>query len=407
MKFNYVAQTKEGKDKTGVVDASGLEEAKRRLLEEDLVLLSVEPVIKRKKAIIVIPFISRVSFLDKFLFVKHLAMMIKTGLPLREAIVEIKEQTRSGRFKKVLDDIISQIDNGKSLADSLSRHPAVFDELFVNLIKAGEASGTLEDNLKYLTLQLEKAHDLGKKIKAALLYPALILISTFGLVAALALFIMPKLIPLFESFDIELPLPTRILLWLIRIIQNYSFFVIFWVLLFALIFIFVSRLRSVKAINHRIILKLPLIKGLNKNINLAYFARTLGTLVKSGVPIVEAFNITARTLSNVVYQEQLKKVTLRIQRGEAIATYFRKKPELFPPVFSRMISVGEKTGKLEESLFYLADFYEKEVDNITKNISTILEPFLLIIIGVLIGFIAVSIIMPIYEITHSLSGLRR
>jgi type IV pilus assembly protein PilC len=407
MKFNYIAQTKKGEGKTGVIDASGLEEAKKRLLEEDLVLLSIEPIIKRKKAIIVIPFISRVSFLDKFLFVKHLAMMIKTGLPLREAIVEIKEQTRSKKFKKVLDDIISQVDNGKSLADSLSRHPAVFDELFVNLIKAGEASGTLEDNLKYLALQLEKAHDLGKKIKAALLYPALILISTFGLVAALALFIMPKLIPLFESFDIELPLPTRILLWLIRIIQNYSLFVIFWVLFLALVFIFISRLRSVKTINHRIILKLPLIRKLNKNINLAYFARTLGTLVKSGVPIVEAFNITARTLSNVVYQEQLKKVTLRIQRGEAIATYFRKKPELFPPVFSRMISVGEKTGKLEESLFYLADFYENEVDSITKNISTVLEPFLLIIIGVLIGFIAVSIIMPIYEITHSLSGLRR
>jgi type IV pilus assembly protein PilC len=407
MKFNYIAQTKKGEGKTGVIDASGLEEAKKRLLEEDLVLLSIEPIIKRKKAIIVIPFISRVSFLDKFLFVKHLAMMIKTGLPLREAIVEIKEQTRSKKFKKVLDDIISQVDNGKSLADSLSRHPAVFDELFVNLIKAGEASGTLEDNLKYLALQLEKAHDLGKKIKAALLYPALILISTFGLVAALALFIMPKLIPLFESFDIELPLPTRILLWLIRIIQNYSLFVIFWVLFLALVFIFISRLRSVKTINHRIILKLPLIRKLNKNINLAYFARTLGTLVKSGVPIVEAFNITARTLSNVVYQEQLKKVTLRIQRGEAIATYFRKKPELFPPVFSRMISVGEKTGKLEESLFYLADFYENEVDSITKNISTVLEPFLLIIIGVLIGFIAVSIIMPIYEITHSLSRLRR
>jgi len=169
---------------------------------------------------------------------------------------------------------------------------------------------------------------------------------------------------------------------------------------------FISRFRTVRSLNHRIILRLPLARKLSQNVNLAYFARTLGTLIKSGVPIVEAFNITAKTLSNVVYQKQLKEAVLRIQRGEPIATYFKKKTRLFPPIFSRMISIGEKTGKLDESLFYLAEFYEKEVDETTKNLSTILEPVLLIIIGILIGFVAISIIMPIYEITHGLSGFR-
>lgn len=407
MKFSYTAQTKEGKSKTGIINAPNLEGARKILLEKDLILLSVEPVIKQKKTEIAFSFLGRVSFLDKLLFVKHLGMMIKAGLPLREGVVEIKEQTRSRKFKKILDNIVSHLDNGESLANSLARYPVVFDELFINLIKAGEASGTLEENLKYLAAQLEKTYGLRKRIKAAMLYPALILTSTFVLVGALAVFILPKLIPLFESFDVELPLPTRILLWLIKTGQNYGLYVVFWILFLFGLFLFISRFRFVKAINHRIILRLPIARRLTRNVNLAYFSRTLGTLIKSGVPIVEAFNITKKTLSNVVYQDELDKVIVRIQRGEPIVTHFRKKPRLFPPIFARMISIGEKTGKLDESLFYLADFYEKEVDDISKNLSTILEPVLLIIMGILIGFIAISIIMPIYEITHSLSGLRR
>jgi len=362
---------------------------------------------KNKKRKFTLPFLGQISYLDKFLFTKHLGMMIKTGLPLRESVFEIREQTGSRKFKKILDDVISHLDNGESLADSLSKHPAAFDELFVNLIKAGEASGTLEENLKYLILQLEKNHDLKKKIKAALLYPILILSSTFVLVGVLAIYILPKLIPLFESFEIELPLPTRILLWALKVAQNYGLGIFILVLFFIFIFIFISRFRTVKKINHIIILRLPVMGKLNRNVNLAYFSRTLGTLIKSGIPIIEALNITANTLSNIIYQEQLKKSISRVQHGEEIASYLKTKPKLFPPVFSRMISIGEKTGKLDDSLLYLAKFYEKEVDDTARNFSTILEPLLLIFIGLIIGFIAVSIIMPIYQITHGLSGLRK
>ena len=334
-------------------------------------------------------------------------MMIKAGLSLREAVVEVKEQTNSKKFKKVLGSVIRQLNNGKSLAESLSRHPDVFNKIFVNLIKAGEASGTLEENLGYLDSQLEKSYDLRKKIKAAMLYPIIILIAATGLVGVLSVFVLPKLIPLFESFNVELPLPTRILLWLIKSFQAYGFFIFGGIAFLVVFFAFISRFKPVKNINHRIILRLPIVGKLNKKINLAYFARTLGVLIKSGIPIVESFDITASTLNNVVYQKQVKKAALEVQRGEQIAKYFKARPRLFPSIFSRMISVGEKTGKLDESLLYLAEFYEKEVDDATKNLSTVLEPILLVIIGFIVGFIAVSIIMPIYKITHNLSGLRR
>jgi len=407
VKFNYIAQTKTGKKRTGTVEASDLKKAKEKLLEKDWILVSIDSVEKKKKRKNIFPFLGRISFLDKFLFVKHLGMMIKAGLPLREAIFEIQEQTGSRKFKRVLDDIISCLDNGESLADSLAKHPAVFDELFVNLIKAGEASGTLEENLKYLISQLEKNHDLKNKVKAALFYPALILSSTFALVGILAIYILPKLLPLFESFEIQLPLPTRILIWVIRLFQNHGFIIFIQIIVLILIFVFISRFRSVKKINHRILLRLPIIGKLNRNVNLAYFSRTLGTLIGSGIPIIEALNITANTLTNAIYREQLKASIVRIQHGEEISSHLKTKPNLFPPVFCRMINVGEKTGKLDDSFIYLARFYEKEVSDTARNLSTILEPLLLIIIGLVIGFIAVSIIMPIYEITHGLSGLRR
>jgi len=407
MKFRYSVQTKEGEIKEGIIDAFDLKEAKRILLEKDLIIFSLEPIKEKKKKKIRIPFFGKVSLFDKLLFAKHLRMMIKSGVPLREAILEIQKESASKKFRAILKKVVEDLDNGESLSRSLSRYPYVFDDLFVNLIKIGESSGTLEKTLEYLVQQLERSYDLRKKITSAMLYPALILIATFVLIGILAFFVFPKLIPLFEGFNIELPLPTRILLWFIKTMKVYGFLLVGLIIFFVSLFFFLSRLRPIKLVNHRIVLGLPIIGRFTRNVNLAYFARTLGTLVKSGVPIVEALDITANTLNNLVYQRYLKKSISRIQRGEEVVSFLRDNPKLFPPIFSRTVSAGEKTGRLEESLFFLAEFYEKEIDNAAKNLSQILEPILLIIIGTIVGFIAVSIIMPIYKIAHTLSGLRR
>lgn len=351
-----------------------------------------------------IPFIDRVSHLDKLLFAKHLSTMIKAGLSLREGVATIQEQISSKKFKKVLDDVIKQLDNGQSLADSLARHPRVFSELFINMVKIGEASGTLEENLGHLALQLEKSYDLRRKVKAAMIYPVLVLVSTFGLGGALALFVLPKLVPLFKSFDIKLPMSTRILLWITETFQNYGFYVILFLCFLVGVLVFLSRLGSVKSNSHKLILKVPVVGKVVRDVNLARFSRTLGTLLKSGISIVEALNITAGTLGNMSYQVQTKAMALKVQRGQEIAAYLKDRPKLFPPTLSHMISVGEKTGNLEDSLLYLAEFYEKEVDSATKNLSVILEPMLLIFIGIIVAFIAVSIITPIYQLTRGLRG---
>ena len=345
-----------------------------------------------------------ISHLDKLLFTKHLAMMIKAGLPLREGVATIQEQTRSRKFKRILNDIIKRLDNGESLAKSLTRHGKAFSGLFINMIEIGEKSGSLEKNLEYLAEQLEKSYNIKRKVMAAMIYPAVILFSTFILGAGLAIFILPKLIPLFKSLRVTLPLSTRILLLITELIQNYGLFIFLGIIVFLILAFLLSRLKLIKFINYQVLLKIPIAGKASKNLNLSLFSRTLGILIKSGISIVEALDISADTLGNLIYKREVKRVSLKVQNGKQISTYLKTKSKLFPATFSRMIMVGEKTGNLEESLIYLADFYEKEVDNTTQKLSTILEPVLLIIIGFIVGFIAISIITPIYQITKGIHG---
>jgi len=345
-----------------------------------------------------------ISHLDKLLFAKHLSVMIKAGLPLREGVVTIGEQAKSGSFKKILGDVVKHLDNGESLADSLARHGKKFSDLFVNMIRMGEESGNLENNLEYLAEQMEKSFTLRRKVIAALIYPAIILVATFGLGGALSVFILPKLIPLFKSLRVDLPASTKFLLWFTELIQNYGFYVLGGIVLVVIFFILISRLRPVKLVNHAVLLKTPVAGTISKNFNLALFARTLGVLIKSGVPIVESLDIASTTLNNLIYQNQIKEISSKIQKGKQMSVYLKTKKNLFPLTFSRMVEVGEKTGNLEESLTYLAGFYEKEVDNTTQKLSTVLEPVILIVIGLIVAFLSISIITPIYQLTRGLRG---
>lgn len=349
-----------------------------------------------------IPLINQVSFLEKVLLAKNLALMIKSGLPLRESIAVIQEQTKSRTFKKVLDKVIKNIDNGQSLADSLARHPRVFDSLYINMIRIGEESGTLEENLEHLSLQLEKSYQLRQKVQAAMIYPSIILLATIILSSALTLFVLPQIVPIFKSFNIQLPMTTRILIGFTEITQNYGPYILILLAFFIFFLILISRLPAVKLLIHKTILRLPVIGSISRSVSISHFSRTLGILLKSGIPVTEALDITRATLTNLVYQKELVRLTAQVQRGKTISNYLKKKEALFPLMTSRMLSVGEKTGKLDETLSYLGNFYEAEVDKSTKDLSAVLEPILLLTIGLAVGFIALAIISPIYEISRGL-----
>lgn len=346
---------------------------------------------------------SKVPFLDKLLFTKHLATMVKAGIPIAEALATLVDQTKSKVFKKVLAGVLADVENGQSLAKSLEKFPKVFDRFYTSLIEIGEESGTLEENLDFLAKQLAKNYALRKKIQAAMLYPGLVFTATFIMGGFIALFVLPKLVDFFSAFEIELPITTKILLFFANTMKNYGVLIFAGLVLFLFVSSLILHLPKVKPWWHKVILKFPLFGEMLAYGQLARFARNLGTLIKSGVPVTKSLETTAATLNNLKFQTDLEEINQYLTKGKNIGDALdNKKYAEFPPLVSKMVSVGEKTGKLEDTLLYLGDFYEDEIDNISKNLTTILEPVLLISIGLVVGFVALAIISPIYELTGSI-----
>lgn len=336
-------------------------------------------------------------------FTKHLATMLKAGIPINEALETLQKQTRHAYFQKVLSEIIDDLTNGSALADALKKHPSVFDQFYVSMVEVGEEAGSLEENLLFLADQLTKDLALKKKIQGAMLYPGLVFFATIAMSGFISFFVLPSLVDFFNNLNVALPLPTRILLGFATIMKNYGALIAIGVVgLVALTKIFVS-LPGIKPIWHRMQLRLPLIGRLIAYGQLARFGRNLGILLRSGVPISRSLGVTTQTLSNVTYQNELQRVLNKLESGKNIGDALEKvHADIFPPLVSKMITVGEKTGNLDETLMYLATFYEEEIDAQAKNFSTVLEPILLLGIGLMVGFVALAIISPIYELTGSI-----
>ena len=346
---------------------------------------------------------NRVSYTEKLLFTKHLDTMVKAGIPIDEALETIYEQTKSPYFKQVLKSLMNDTANGQSLAKSFRKFPKVFDQFFISMISVGEESGRLEENLDFLSKQLAKDNSLRKKVRGALLYPAIVLSATLVMGTFIAFFVLPRLVEFFESFDIELPLPTKILLFVANAFKDYGIYIIATIITFSFLFRFLVTKTRLKKTWHRMIIKIPIFGNLIMYSQIARFARNFGTLIKSGVPISKSLDITADTLSNIKFKADLEEIGRELTKGKSVGNMMKKNNySEYPPIVSRMIMVGEKTGKLEETLLYLSEYYEDEVDDISKNLSTILEPVLLLVIGLVVGFVAISIVSPIYELTGSI-----
>ena len=344
----------------------------------------------------------KIKEVDKILFARHLALMLKAGLSVSQGIEALAEQASSKRLKKILERLLADINKGEAISTSLSRDQALFGNLFINMIKVGEESGTLEENLNHLALELEKKHELKRKVKSAMIYPLLILAATLSLAMGLGIFVLPKLLGFFKSLSLELPVSTKILLFVIENLENYGLYYIGGFILFIILLRLLLRVEKIKIFVHELMTEMPLLGRIVKKLNLAYFSRTLGILLKSGVPIVRALEISASTLGNLAYRKRLEQAAIQVKKGENLASFLKGCRRLVPSMTAKMIDVGEKTGSLEETLFYLADFYEGEVDAVTKNLANILEPVLLIGIGLMVGGVAISILMPIYQFTSSL-----
>lgn len=403
MKFKYFATDAKNKNQKGVIEAPNLKEATQLLLGQGWFIKKIAPKGRASGGGREISF-GGVSLLDKALFVKHLSTMLKSGISINEALEVISEQSSSSKFRKIINNVLEQVKAGQGLGKALEKYPKVFDPLYINIIKVGEDSGTLEENLEYLANELEDRLELIRNIKAASFYPVIILVSTAGLALVLSYFVLPQITRLFTSLDFQLPISTRILLFVANVMDQYGLWVIGGFIGSLIGFKVLISQNFAKPAWHWFLLKVPIIGGTIINYNLVMMNRTLSILLKSGQTIDQSIKITIQTTNNRVYKKKIKQILPQIQKGKTLSSILsgfkqsRRHP-LFPLLVIKMISVGERSGRLDESLSYISSYFAKEVDNTTKNLTTVIEPILLISVGLAVGFIAISVISPIYQIT--------
>jgi len=339
---------------------------------------------------------------ERLFFVQNLRVMVTSGLPLANALKTLGAQTKNKRFKQIILDLHDSTEKGVSFSDSLKHHRSVFGDLFINMIMAGEASGQLDEVLTELYLQMKKDHDLIAKVKSAMTYPVIVLVAMIGIGTAMMIFVMPKLITVFEEMEAELPFFTRMLIALTNFIANQGALVTVFLVIVAILIIVFIKTNPGKHFWHKVMLNTPIMGKIIKKINIARFTRTVSSLIKTDIPIVETFKITSKILGNIYYQEALQSSSERLVKGESMAKILESYPKLFPPVVCEMTAVGEETGAVDDILKDLAIFYEEEIDETMKTLPSVIEPILMIVLGFGVGAMAVAIIMPMYSLTQQM-----
>jgi len=402
MRFKYSATTAQGKIENGTIEAGSSMEAAEQIRSSGLLVVSLRRDAGGTFANLV--GIGWVPNVVKVTFAKHMSLMIKAGLPIDEAVRVLADQAQ-GRFRKALMGVLAAVEGGRQLSEGFAQYPNIFSELFIATVRAGESSGTLEQSLDDLAVQLNKSYDLQRKIRGAMIYPVLVLVAAAGIGMGLSLFVLPRIIGLFDSITVELPLATRMMIGFSRFMVAHGgpFTAAVIVGVFALVQFL--GWKPIRPFSHAVLLKAPVFGSLARNFNLAMFSRTMATLLKSGITIGDAFEITSNTLRNARYKRALLRVKQGTETGVPASTVLEEFPKLFPSIVTRMLAVGERSGKLEETFQYLAEFYEDEVDVTTKNLSTVLEPILLIFIGLTVAYIAIAIITPIYNFIGNIERL--
>lgn len=341
---------------------------------------------------------------EKVLLLKHLTVMLDAGIPLRDALKAMREQKNSPSLLFVIQTAIKDMADGRQLSYTLNKFPHLFDPFFVNAIQVGESSGTLPKTLQYLATQTDKAQQLQSQVRGALIYPLIIFLGSIGISIYLSFFLLPQLLPLFKSLAVTLPVSTRFLLAATGLIRNQWLIILIVLASLAIGLLLIWRYsHAFRYFIHALLLRIPVFGRLFREIQTNQFARILGTLLTSSVQIVPALKITAHSSNNLVYQRHLTELVTSVERGQTITSELNKQPKLFSRTAISMVAVGEQTGTLPRSLMALADFAEREIEEMTKNMTTLIEPIVLLAVGGLVGFIALSIIMPIYQLTQGIT----
>ncbi len=340
---------------------------------------------------------------DRIIFCKRLSFMVGAGVPILQSLKLLSKQAKANKQKKVFGGILKDVSGGHYLHLAIKKHLPELGEYGINIIKVGELSGKLGQNLNYLSEDLKKKHELQRKVLGAMFYPAFIVVSTFFMVIVLTVFIFPKVLPIFTSLNMPLPLSTKILIFVSQLILTHGVWVFLFLFISALTF-YATYKKNVRfeRLVERCFFSFPVVGRINKLYFISQISRTLGVLLEAGMRLDEAVLICASTTRSLLYKKSLKSLYDYVLRGGKVSGYLATENKLFGESVADMVAVGEASGNLSATFLYVSNMYEAELEDLAKNLSSALEPFLIVLMGFMVGFVAVSIITPIYSITQKL-----
>ena len=403
-KYLYKAKNLKGKKKEGVIEAQDQKALVSLLKSEGFFLLSVEADTQQghKKSFAQylqdIQGLFGVSLTEKLFFTRNLSIMLKTGVSLVRAFEILASQTKNKKFQKILLSISKKVNKGESLSGALGGFPKIFPSLYQETVKVGEETGKLEGSLQILSVQMEKEHALKSKVKSAMVYPGVVLCMAFMIGIFMMIFAVPQMKKAFSEMEIKLPITTRMIIGTADMLTRYWFLAA--LLMAALAGLVVFLLKSGKGgkIKSAISIKMPLVSKITKQSNSALTLRTLSSLLSAGVPIVRSLEIAAGALANYFFQEALKKAAVDVEKGQKLSVSLMPYERIFAPMVLQMMEIGEETGETSAVLLKLAEFFEDEVSASTDRLSSVIEPILILFIGGIVGFFAVSMIQPMFSV---------
>lgn len=395
--YIFQARSIDGKEQKGIREAESASQLARSLRQEGFILIKAESAAfaRRKNFLAVLSF--GVALKEKLFFCKNLQVMVTSGISLPRAIGILAEQSKNNIFRVALDRIKEDLVKGNSFSGSLGKYPDIFSDFLRSMVRVGEETGTLENVLGIAASQMEKEYALKAKIKGALVYPTVILVAMLGIGMLMLATVVPQLAATFADLKVDLPATTKFIIGLGKFIENYWWAVILIVAGAAGFFLRLLKTKRGKKIFDDVMLIFPAVSSIVRNVNSAYTLRNLSALIGAGVSLPRALEITAGTVGNCNYSAALLDVEARVKKGDKFSEAIKKYCNIYPATAIQMIAVGEETGETSNILIKLAEFYENEVDEQTKNFASVVEPMLMIVIGVAVGFFAVSMVEPMYS----------
>lgn len=402
MLFSYKAKDSKGLTLEGTIEAMSQDAALKLLADKKMIVLALEDLeeVPFWKKSIDIPFLNRVGPRDLVFLSRQLSVMVTAGLPLVESLDVLKDQTDNSRLKKIIENISKDVQGGLRFSSSLAKYPKIFDDFFINMVRAGETAGNLDEVLRYLADEQEKNFDLMNKIKGAMVYPMFVIATVIGVMILMMVFVIPQLTQILAQSSVELPLPTKILIAVSDFFKSFYVYIIVVLIILAIIARFLFKTREGQLFWGRVIIRLPVFGPLFQKFYLVRFARSLSTLLIGGIPLTSSLRIVSDVVGNVVYKNIILESINDVEGGHSVSKAFLNNSAV-PVMLPRLMIVGEQTGKLDEVLEKVSDFYGREIENLLGKLVTLLEPMIIIFLGLMVAGMAASILLPMYQLSSA------